>query len=61
MNIMVTWKTLEELDGADTRRQYKGRDGQSLISKFKYKQPFGLKFRYHHQVYDHKNRRHDPL
>ena len=45
MKIMATWITLEELDGADTRREYKGRDGQSLTRLFNYRQPFGLKFR----------------
>ena len=37
MNIMTTWMTLEELDEADTRRQYKGRDGESLARLFKYR------------------------
>ena len=42
MNIMVTWMTLEDLDGADNRQEYKGWDGQSLFRKIKYWQPFGL-------------------
>ena len=42
--------TLEELDRADTRREYKGQDGESLARLFKYRQPFGLQFRYRHQV-----------
>ena len=29
MKIMATWMTLEELDRADNRREYKGRDGES--------------------------------
>ena len=48
MKIMATWMTLEELDGADTRREYKGRDGDSLARIFKYRQPVGLYFRYLH-------------
>ena len=44
MKIMATWMTLEELDGADTRRGYKGRDGESLARLFKCRQPFGLHF-----------------
>ena len=44
MNIMATWMTLEELDGADTRREYKGRYGESLVRKFKYFHPLGLHF-----------------
>ena len=61
MKIMSTWMTLEELDGADTRREYKGRDGESLARIFNYCQPFVLYFRYRHQVHDHNNRRHDPI
>ena len=61
MKIMATWMILKDLDGADTRRDYKGRDGQSLYRKFKYRQPFGLHFRYRHQVYEHNNRRHSHI
>ena len=61
MKIMATWMTLEELDGADTRREYKGRDGESLARLFKYGQPFGLHFRYRHKVDDHNNIRHAPI
>ena len=61
MKIMATWITLEELDGADTRWEYKGRDGESLTRLFKYRQPFGLNFRYRHQVDNQKNRRHAPI
>ena len=61
MKIMATWMTLEELDGADTRREYKGRDGESLARLFKYRQPFGLQLLYRHQVDDQKNRRHAPI
>ena len=55
MKIMATWMTLEELDGADTRQEYKGRDGESLAWLFKDRQPFGLNFRYRHQVDDNNN------
>ena len=55
MKIMATWMTLEELDGADTTREYKGREGQYLARLFKYRHPFGLHFRYRHQVDDHNN------
>ena len=61
MKTMATWMTLEELDGADNRREYKGRDGHSLVRKFKYWKPFGLHFRYCHHVDDHKNRIHSPI
>jgi hypothetical protein len=61
MKIMATWMTLDELPEANTRRDYIGRDGQSLVKLFKYRQPFGLHFRYCHQVDDHNNRRHAPI
>ena len=61
MKIMATWMTLNELYGADTRREYKGWDGQSLVRQFKYRHPSGLKFRYCHQVDDHNNIRHAPI
>ena len=61
MKIIVTWMTLEELDGADTRREYKGQDGESLARLFNYRKPFGLYFRYRHQVYDHTNIIHAPI
>ena len=61
MKIMATWMALEELDGADIRWEYKERDGESVARLFKYCQPFGLHFRYCHQVDDHNNRRHAPI
>ena len=45
MKIMATWMTLEELDGLDTSREYKGRDGHSLARLFKYCHPFVLHLR----------------
>ena len=53
--------TLEELDGEDMRQEYKGQYVQSLVRKFKYRQPFGLHFRYLHQVYEHNNIMHAPI
>ena len=53
MKIMATWITLEELDRVDNRREYKGWDGESLARIFKYRQTFGLHFRYRQQVDDH--------
>ena len=61
MKIMAAWMTLEDLDGADTMREYKGRDGESLARLFKYRQPFSLHFRYLHQVDNHNNRRHSTI
>ena len=31
MNIMASWMTLDELEGGNTKRNYKGRDGESLV------------------------------
>ena len=50
MKIMISWMTLDELEGANTKRNYKGRDGESLVKIFKYQQPFGFHFRYRQQV-----------
>ena len=61
MKIMGTWMALEELDREDTRHEYKGRDGQSLVRQFKYWHPFSLHLSYHHQVEDYNNRRHDTI
>ena len=61
MKIMDTWMTLKDLDGEDTRPEYKEQDGHSLVRRFNYWQPFGLQLRYLHQVDDHNNRRHAPI
>ena len=61
MKIMASWMTLDELEGANTKRVYKGANGQTMSTTFKYRQPFGLHFRYRHQVDDHNNRRHAPI
>ena len=61
MKIMATLIVLGDLDRTDTGREYKGRDVQSLVRKFKYRKPFVLHFRYLHQLYDHKNRRYAPI
>ena len=42
MNIMESWMTLDDLEGAKTKRNYKGKDGESLEKYFKYRQKFGL-------------------
>ena len=49
------------MDGADTRREYKGRDGDSLARKFKYCHPLGLHFRYRHPLDYHNNIIHAPI
>ena len=61
MKIMSTWTTLEELDRAETRLEYKGGDGESLTRLFKSCQTFGFHFCYRHQVDEHNNRRHASI
>ena len=58
---MASWVTLNELDWANMKRNYKDRDGESLVKQFKYWQPFGFHVHYHHQVDNNKNRRHYPI
>ena len=53
---MATRITLEELDRADTMREYKGQGDQSHVSKFKYRHTFGLHLLYQHQVDYHNNK-----
>ena len=31
MHIMASWVTLDDLEGANTKRNYKNRDGESLV------------------------------
>ena len=57
IKIMASWMTLDELGGTSTRRYFIGSSGMKETKKFIYWQPFGLHFRYRHQVYDHNNRR----
>ena len=52
---------LDDLEGGNTRHNYKGRDGESLVKIFKYRKPFGLYFKYYHQVEDHNNRLHSDV
>ena len=48
---------IDELKEDNMNRNYKGRDGESLVKKIKHQQPFGLQFCYRHQVDNHINRR----
>ena len=61
MNIMVPWMTLDDMEGANMNRNYKGMGGDSLVKIFKYRKPFGLLFFYHHQVDYHNNTCHSPI
>ena len=61
MKVISTCMTLKELDGADTRRKYKGQDVQYLVSQLKYWKTFGSHSRHHHQVDNHNNRSNAPI
>ena len=54
MKFMALWMTLDDLEGNNMKRNYKVRDGHSLVNIYMYWQPFGLKFRYRHKVDDKK-------
>ena len=41
MNIMVSWMTLRELEGAKTRRDFIDSSGMKETKQFTYRQPFG--------------------
>ena len=61
MKIMALQMALDELEGANKQKKYKGRDSESPEKTFKYWQPFGLHFCYYHQVDDHNNICHYPI
>ena len=52
---------LDELEGARTIRDFINSSGMKEMNQFTYQQPFGLHFRYIHQVDDHNNWRHVPI
>ena len=37
MTIMALWMKIDDLDGVNTKRNYKCRDGDSLVKLFKYR------------------------
>ena len=60
MKLMASWMTLNYLVGENTKRDWKD-NGVRNLKQFVYKQPFGMHFRYRHQVYNDNNRRHSPI
>ena len=46
MKAMTSWMTLDELEGARTRRDFIDSSGTKETKQFTYRQPFGLHFRY---------------
>ena len=61
IKLMASWMTLDDLVGARTRRDFIDRFGTKETKQFAYWQPFGVHFRYRHQVDDQNNRRHAPI
>ena len=61
MEIMASWLTLHELEGAETRRDFIYSSGTKETKKFKHRNPFGLHFRYRHQLDGHNNQIHAPI
>ena len=59
--IMVIWMTLDELEGARTRRDFIDISWTKDMKQFTYRKPFGNNFRYIHQLEDHNNWRHAPI
>ena len=60
MKLMESWMTLNNLEGANTKR-YRKENGFRKSKQIFLKQPYGMHFRYRHQVDDHNNRRHAPI
>ena len=50
--------TLDKLEGTKKRRYFTGISGMNQTELFTYQQQFGIHFKYRHQVYDQKIRRH---
>ena len=53
MRIMASFMTLDELEGKRKRRNFSDSSGTNYMKRFIYWQPFGIYFRYIHQVYNH--------
>ena len=55
MKMMVSWMKFYELEGAKKRRDFIDSSGTKDTKKFTYHHPFGIQFRYRHQVEDLNN------
>ena len=61
MNIMASWGTLDKLEGEKTIRDFIDSSVMKETKQFTYHKPFGIHFRYIHQVDDHNNCRHAEI
>ena len=59
--IMVIWMTLDKLEGARTGSYFIETSGMKEPKQFTYQKPFGINFRYIHQVENHNNQRNTPI
>ena len=61
MKIMVIWMTLDKLEGARTGSYFIETSGMKEPKQFTYRKPFGINYRYIHQVKNHNNQRNTPI
>ena len=61
MKIMASWMTLDELEGSRTGRYFVESSGTKQTKQFTYCKPFGIHFRYIHQMDDQNNWRHGKI
>jgi Transposase IS4 len=61
MSLMTTYGTLEPIEGATTRRDYKNNNGEMVRKTFNYTEIIYNHYHYRHAVDDHNNKRHSPI
>ena len=61
IKIMTGWLILDELDGERTRRYFVDINGTKEMKQFTYHNPFGIHFRYRHQIDNHNNWRYAQI
>ena len=60
IKIMCKWMTLDGFEGGQTRQDYIV-DGVEKTNTFCYKQPFGVHYKFRHQVDDNNNRQYSSI
>ena len=61
MNIMASWMTLDELEGAKTIIDFIERSGTKDANLFTYHHLFLMHFKYRHKLDDHNKQIHVPI
>ena len=61
MKIMASLMIIDELEGTRTKSDFIDSSGTNKTNRFIYRQPFGIHFRYIHQVYNHNNQINAPI